>query len=156
MSLRSASNGAPRVDPLWRRRVGLRPRQAAVWCVALVLLAASAGCGRIQPGVTAPQDGFSVTLTAQPAPPVVGEGTLIVSLLDPDGRPVTDARLQVEGNMSHAGMQPSYGKVTGGEAGQYTVTIQWTMGGDWHVDLKATLADGRVIVRPFPIAVHVR
>lgn len=124
--------------------------------VASALLALSAGCGRVQSAVTAPQDGFTVTLTAQPAPPVVGEGTLIVSLRDPAGQPVTDARLHVEGNMSHAGMQPSFGKVTGGAAGQYTVMMPWTMGGDWFVDLKATLADGRIISRRFPITVHVK
>lgn len=124
--------------------------------VASVLLALSAGCGRMQPAGSAPQDGFTVTLAAQPATPVVGEGTLVVSLRDPAGQPVTGARLQVEGNMNHAGMKPSFGTVRAAEGGQYTVVIPWTMAGDWYVDVKATLADGRSIARRFPIAVHVR
>lgn len=124
--------------------------------VAAVLLALSAGCGRMQPAGGAPQDGFAMTLAAQPSPPVVGAGTLIVSLRDPAGQPVADARLQVEGNMNHAGMKPSIGKVTAAEEGQYTIALPWTMAGDWYVDIKATLTDGRVISRRFPIAVHVR
>jgi hypothetical protein len=124
--------------------------------VAAVLLALSAGCGRMQASGGAPQDGFAVTLTAQPAIPVVGEGTLLVGLRDPAGQPVTDARLHVEGNMSHAGMQPAFGKVTAAAEGQYTIAIPWTMAGDWYVDITATLTDGRVIARRFPIAVHVK
>jgi hypothetical protein len=124
--------------------------------VAAVLLALSAGCGRMQPAGSAPQDGFTVTLTTQPAPPVVGAGMLVVSLRDPAGQPVAGARLQIEGNMNHAGMKPSYGKVTAAEGGQYTITLPWTMAGDWIVDIKATLTDGRVISRRFPVAVHVR
>ena len=95
-------------------------------------------------------------MVTQPATPVVGDGALVVTISDPDGKPVTGARLLIEGNMSHAGMQPSFGKVTGEEAGRYAVTIPWTMGGDWYVDVKATLADDRVIARRFPITVHAK
>ena len=97
-----------------------------------------------------------MTLAAQPSTPVVGDGTLVVTLRDAAGKPVTGAGLLIEGNMSHAGMKPSFGKVTGEDAGQYAVAIPWTMGGDWYVDIKATLADGRVIARRFPIAVHAK
>jgi hypothetical protein len=122
----------------------------------VILLLAVAGCGRIRSAGTAPQDGFSVTMTAQPAPPMVGDSQLVVTLHDPAGKPVTGARLEIEGNMNHAGMKPSFGKVTAAETGQYMVAIQWTMGGDWTVDIKATLADGRVIARRFPITVHAK
>ncbi len=124
--------------------------------LALALLCSAAGCGRVQQGVTTPQDGYTVTLSAQPSAPAVGDGMLLVTLRDPDGKPVTGARLQVEGNMSHAGMQPSFGKVVSEEAGQYTVAIAWTMGGDWSVDVRATLADGRVVTRRFPLTVRAR
>ena len=97
-----------------------------------------------------------MTLVAQPSQLGVGDGTLVVTLRDPAGNSVTGAGLQVEGNMSHAGMKPSFGKVTGEDAGQYTVAIPWTMGGDWYVDIKATLADGRVIARRFPISIHAK
>jgi len=110
----------------------------------------------MQTAATPAQDGFVMTLAAQPSPPVVGDGQLIVTLADPAGKPVADARLAVEGNMSHAGMKPSFGAVTAAADGRYTVAIQWTMAGDWYVDIKATLSDGRVIGRRFPITVYAR
>lgn len=122
----------------------------------LVLALAVAGCGRMQGGTAPPQDGYALTMTVQPAPPVVGEGQLIVTLADPAGKPVADARLEIEGNMSHAGMKPSFGTVTAAADGRYTVAIPWTMAGDWYVDIKATLPDGRVIARRFPLTVHAK
>jgi hypothetical protein len=115
-----------------------------------------AGCGRIQQTIPAPQDGYTMTMIAQPSQPGVGDGILLVTLSDPAGKPVTGAGLQIEGNMSHAGMKPSFGHVTGEDAGQYTAAIEWTMGGDWFVDIKATLTDGRVIARRFPITIYAR
>ncbi|MCX7671228.1 MAG: FixH family protein [Anaerolineae bacterium] len=120
----------------------------------LVAVVVVAGCGRMRAGSTSLPDGFSITMDAQPSRPVVGDGQLIVTLADPAGRPIADARLEVEGNMSHAGMKPSFGTVTAAAAGRYTVAIRWTMAGDWYVDIKATLADGRVIVRRFPLTVY--
>lgn len=134
---------------------GLRSQARGLRYIVLALVVV-AGCGRMQAGNMPAQDGFAMTIVAQPAPPVVGDGQLIVTLADPTGKPVTDARLEVEGNMSHAGMKPSFGTVTAAADGQYTVAIRWTMAGDWYVDIKARLADGRVIARRFPITVHGR
>jgi hypothetical protein len=156
MSLNTAINVAPTLDirrPEAARRLA---RGAAFLCALAAISVLFAGCGRIQQTPAAAQDGYTVTMVAQPSTPVVGDGTLVVTLRNPAGKPVTGAGLQIEGNMSHAGMQPSFGKVTGEDAGQYTVAIPWTMGGDWYVDIKATLADGRVIARRFPIAVHAK
>jgi|OpeIllAssembly_1097287.scaffolds.fasta_scaffold1172917_1 hypothetical protein len=129
-------------------------RRVAFLCVLAAVSVLSASCGRIRQTPTAPQDGYTMTMVVQPSQPRVGDGTLVVTLRDPDDRPVAGAGLQVEGNMSHAGMKPSFGTVTAEDAGQYTVAIQWTMAGDWYVDIKAALADGRVIARRFPIIVH--
>jgi hypothetical protein len=157
-----AINVAPIVDI----RRSKAARRLARWAVLLCPLAAAsvlvavsvltAGCGRIQQSTTAPQDGFMISIVTLPPTPVLGDGALVVTISDPDGKPVTGARLLIEGNMSHAGMQPSFGKVTEEEAGRYAVAIPWTMGGDWYVDVKATLADGRVIARRFPITVYAK
>lgn len=140
-------------------RIGRRPRRAWRVGVALVVIVIGligAGCGRMQAAATPVQDGFVMALDVQPSPPVVGGGQLVVTLTDPAGSPVADARLTVEGNMSHAGMKPSFGTVTAAADGRYTVAIQWTMAGDWYVDITATLADGRTIARRFPLTVYVK
>ena len=156
MSLFTAINVAPTPDIRRLKAARRLTRWAAFLCVLSVISVLLAGCGRIQQTTPAPNDGYTMTLAAQPSTPVVGDGTLVVTLRDAAGKPVTGAGLQIEGNMSHAGMKPSFGKVTGEDAGQYTVAIPWTMGGDWYVDIEATLADGRVIARRFPISIHAK
>ena len=101
-----------------------------------------------------PQDSHIVTLEAQPGQPVVGVGTFAITILDPAGKPVEGAQLTVEGNMSHAGMIPSAGTVMASQGGRYTIALDWTMAGAWYVDVKATLPDGRSIVRRFPVNVR--
>ena len=148
MYLPKLSNGVRLAD------AGRRSARGLILGAALMVLALVAvGCGRIQHADT-PQDGYTVTMTSQPATPVMGNGALIVSITDPSGKPVTDAQLTAKGNMSHAGMKPSFGQVTNSGGGQYTVAIAWTMAGDWYVDLKATLADGHVVARRLPITVN--
>jgi len=102
----------------------------------------------------APDDGYSVSLASEPASPAVGAGTLLITLRDASGQPVEGARLEVEGNMSHAGMIPVAGAVQSAEAGEYRVAIEWTMAGDWFVDVKFSLPDGAAVTRRFPIGVR--
>lgn len=125
-------------------------------CVCVALAVSAAGCGRMQGAGGTSQDGFAVNMTVQPAQPTVGDGALIISIRDEAGRPVEGAQLTVEGNMSHAGMKPSFGRVTGGGDGQYAVAITWTMAGDWYVDIRAMLADGRLISRRLPVSIDAR
>ena len=117
------------------------------------LLVALAGCGRVQKTAPTTDDGLTITMTTEPSPPIIGDGTVILTVRDAAGRPVDDAKIEAEGNMSHAGMMPSFGKAAGGQGGVYRMPIQWTMGGDWYVDVKLTLADGKIATRRFPATV---
>lgn len=120
--------------------------------VAFVLLAA--GCGRIQ--TTSPADGadLSVDFSVEPAEPAVGPTQLRIILTDAQGQPVDDATLNIEGNMTHAGMTPVFTQRSGGDKGQYLVPFEWTMRGDWIVTVEVTLADGRGVTRQFPVVVQ--
>jgi hypothetical protein len=120
--------------------------------VALLLVLLS-GCGRIQRTDSAPADAYVVSMVTEPSPPAVGPGTVIVTLTDPAGRPVDGARLEVEANMSHAGMVSVLASTAESHSGVYRVPLQWTMAGDWIVDLKFTLPDGTRVARRFPISV---
>ncbi len=77
----------------------------------------------------------------------------MLTLHDAAGRPVDGARVAIEANMSHAGMAPGHAEMTGGQTGAYRVPLQWTMIGDWYVDVRFTLPDGQVIGRRFPTQV---
>ena len=136
------------------RSVVLRAPYRAFCLLALTtLLVALAGCGRVQQTAPAANDGLTITMTLEPSPPVVGDGIVVLTVKDAAGQPVDGATVEIEGNMSHAGMKPSFGKTQGGQGGVYRVLLQWTMGGDWYVDVKLTLPDGKIASRRFPVTV---
>jgi hypothetical protein len=118
-----------------------------------ILLCAGSSCGRMQPGDPTTQDKYQVTLTIQPSPAIVGPSVLAVTLKDDAGQPVDGASLEVEANMSHAGMVPVLASAAASQAGLYRVPLQWTMAGDWVVDLKFILPDGRRVVRRHAVGV---
>jgi hypothetical protein len=128
--------------------------RAPVLLLAFVLLLG--GCGRAERASLETRDDYSVTFAVEPAEAVVGDAALIVTLKDFAGQPVSDARLEVEANMSHAGMTPVNGQAAGGADGVYRMPLEWTMAGDWYVDVKLTLADGKVLGRRFPVKVGAR
>ncbi len=136
-------------------RTALRlSRRAVLLSLSLLLiLAQTAGCGRAGKGAPETQDNYTVTFATEPAPPIIGASAILLTLRDATGQPVDGARVTIEANMSHAGMKPVQAEVTGGQAGTYRVPLEWTMSGDWFVDVSFTLPDGQVIGRRFPTRV---
>ncbi len=67
----------------------------------------------------------------------------MVTLTGDDGQPLTGAQVELEGNMTHAGMVPVLATAAEVEPGQYRAELEFTMGGDWFILVRATLADGR-------------
>jgi hypothetical protein len=136
-----------------RRRIAPRDCRGAICLPGLMLLLLLAGCGRVQQANPSTQDSYLVTLATDPAPPLVADGAVIVTLRDAAGQPVDGAQLTVEANMSHAGMAPVFGSASAGQGGAYRVPLKWSMGGDWFVDVKFTLPDGKIVARRFPVSV---
>jgi len=134
-------------------QAALRDRRGAVCLLGVVLLLLLTGCGRVQQADPSTKDSFTVMLAADPAPPVVGDGAVIVTLRDTTDQPVANAQLAVEANMSHAGMTPVMADGAAGKDGVYRVPLTWTMAGDWYVDVGFTLPDGQKIVRRFSVVV---
>jgi hypothetical protein len=113
-----------------------------------------AGCGRIQSQRQPSLAAVQIDLIMEPAQPLVGPTQVVVTLADPTGRPISNARLEVEGNMTHAGMTPVFAQAVAGQNGRYILPFEWTMGGDWVVTVKATLPDGQIVIRQFPVTVQ--
>jgi hypothetical protein len=99
-------------------------------------------------------DGYSVTMVSEPAQPTVGPGVLTITLRDPAGNPMEGVELKVIGNMSHAGMTPVEGVLQSSAGGAYRVIMDWTMSGDWFVDVTFNINDGAEASRRFPIRVQ--
>lgn len=83
----------------------------------------------------------------------VGASEVYIMLHNTAGDPIDDAKINVRGDMSHAGMAPVIRDVEGGNFGQYTVPFEWTMAGDWFVDVTATLPDGTQDSQRFNVTV---
>jgi hypothetical protein len=120
--------------------------------VAALLLAAlvATGCSRDDDddGV----DDIQMELTVSPDPPATGPAQIEVILRDGDGEPLNGAELEIEGNMSHAGMQPVIVDASSGQGGRYVSDgFEFTMGGDWIITVRGSLPDGREIERSFDL-----
>jgi YtkA-like len=136
------------------RRLRHSLHSACVLAAAVILLCVASGCGRMQRADPTTRDDHKVTLAIEPSPAVMGASTLAVTLRDQTGQPVDGARLEVEANMSHAGMVPVLASTAQGTAGVYRVPLEWTMAGDWYVDLTFTLPDGQRVARRYPVQVR--
>ncbi len=124
-----------------------------LWLILVVTAGILPACGRIQTDQSFQTADIRIELVVEPAQPAVGPAALIVTLADASGQPIENARLDIEGNMTHAGMTPVLAEVSSGSGGRYQAPFEWTMGGDWIVTVKATLADGQIISRQFPVTV---
>jgi len=94
-----------------------------------------------------------ITLTHEisPQPPRVGPLTITFRIADASGKPVTGVHVQVEMDMSHAGMKAILAIARETEPGRYSSTIELSMAGDWFVMVYMTLPDGRKATRQFEI-----
>ena len=89
----------------------------------------------------------NIAVNIAPRPPRVGAATVTVRIADPAAKPLTGARISIEGDMSHPGMEPVFAKASEAEPGSYVAHLQLTMPGDWVILVQGTLADGRKIDR---------
>lgn len=95
----------------------------------------------------------SVTIAYEisPQPSRVGPATITLRLRDPSGEAVTGARITLEGNMSHAGMNPVFSEAKEIVRGRYQAQLEFSMAGDWIVSVHSTLSGGEKLERQFEI-----
>jgi hypothetical protein len=123
-----------------------------IFRISILVAFAVVGCA--QQSQSAAVADVQIELSVTPAPPAVGDSTLIVTLTDASGAPINGATVAVEGNMDHAGMEPSTGQTSEDTEGIYRVPFRWTMGGGWTVTVTATLPNGGVATATFEMFVE--
>lgn len=125
----------------------------ALLCIAVLGSAALiTGCDRRSDRGANTDTDVQIDVEVSPQPLAVGPAQVAVTLKDQAGQPIEEARVEVEGNMSHAGMTPVFAAAVGGEDGRYTTQdFEFTMGGDWFLIVRATLPDGRLVERTFDL-----
>lgn len=128
--------------------------------LAMLLLLALAGCREsAQPTPTAlppnsTDQAVNVNVRVEPSPSMMGEAQLVVTVTEDNGAtPVTGLTVSARGDMTHAGMTPVLGTGVEGDPGVYTIPWQWTMGGDWTVDVTLVAPDGTQTVETIAVTV---
>jgi hypothetical protein len=86
-----------------------------------------------------------------PSPARIGLATVTLRLSDAAGKPVRQARIALEADMSHAGMRPEFGKAGEIAAGRYQGRLNFTMAGDWVVLMHVTLPGGHKLERQMEV-----
>ena len=100
-----------------------------------------------------PEPGGKVTIELVELPKTyrVGNETISLKMSDALGHGVSGAHLSLEGNMSHAGMAPIFGKAIETSPGSYSGNLEFSMAGDWVISVNARLSDGRQVEQQFEI-----
>lgn len=98
---------------------------------------------------SAAETGIQITMSLDPETPTVGDAILHITVTDADGNPIDDATINVRGDMSHAGMTPVIRQVAMGSGGEYEIPFEWTMAGDWFIEVTVTLPDGTSATETF-------
>jgi hypothetical protein len=83
-----------------------------------------------------------MTLNSDPYPLSLGTAMLLVSLADSRGAPIENAVVDMTAMMEHEGMLPLSRRISAGQDGIYRIPIDWSMMGQWVVDVTASLPDG--------------
>lgn len=103
---------------------------------------------------TTPADQIGkIKLVAPIFSPVVGNNDILLQLVDANDNPVNQASIRVRGEMESDMPAVSSGTKTS-EGGIYTIPFAWTMGGEWIVNVEATLPNGDRITEQFNIFVE--
>lgn len=92
-----------------------------------------------------------VDLSINPDPPAMGASVVTVTLEDLSNVPIEGATVELEGNMNHAGMAPVFSEANETSPGRYEADLDFTMGGDWFMIVRAQLSDGRTLERQIDI-----
>ena len=93
----------------------------------------------------------AVDLRVTPDSPYVGPATMIVTLKDAQKHPIDKAQVELEGNMRHAGMVPAFAQAVEVAPGRYEAELEFTMGGDWFILVRANLPGGRTLERKIDV-----
>ena len=85
---------------------------------------------------------ITVQVQIAPQPPKIGAATVSLNLTDAGAKPVSGARVTLEGDMAHPGMEPVFGQAEETQPGRYQGHLVLTMAGDWVVLAHIRLANG--------------
>jgi membrane fusion protein, copper/silver efflux system len=79
--------------------------------------------------------GITLAWSIEPAAPRIGENTIRVMVKGEDGKPVSDAKVQLTYTMPMPGMLPATVPMNRGKDGTYGAKVNLGMGGQWDLTI---------------------
>jgi nitrogen fixation protein FixH len=95
----------------------------------------------------------AVTLTTDPNPLQTGPATFIIDVKDNTGKPVDNATVSFDLNMTTMNMGTQQGIASPQGNGRYAAAGRMSMRGPWRVTTKVTMPDGSVVNKDFTVNV---
>ena len=119
----------------------------------IALLGSKVGSSPSSSSSSGSGSGVQVSLTTDPTPLRMGNGTFIIEVKDTTGKPVDNATVSFDLNMTSMNMGTQQGNATAQGDGRYAAAGKLTMKGPWRVRTKVTMSDGRVENKDFTVNV---
>lgn len=95
----------------------------------------------------------TITLSTNPDPLQPGQATFIINVKDKEGKPVDNAKVSFDLNMTSMNMGTQQGDAASQGNGRYAATGTMSMRGPWRVATKVTMPDGTVQTEDFSVNV---
>ena len=97
--------------------------------------------------------GEQINLTTEPNPLKPGSANFIIEVKDKNSKPVNDAKVFFDLNMTTMNMGAQKGNANSQGDGRYTAEGRLSMRGPWRVATKVTMSDGNVVNKDFTVNV---
>ena len=95
-----------------------------------------------------------ITLTTEPSPLRPGKAKFMINVQDSDGKPVDNAKVSFDLNMTTMNMGTQRGEAVAQGDGQYVAQGNLTMLGPWRVSVVAVMSDGSKQSKDFVVNVR--
>lgn len=95
----------------------------------------------------------TITLSTDPSPLRSGQATFMIDVKDKNGKPVDNATVSFDLNMTTMNMGTQQGNATFQRNGRYLAVGRMSMRGPWRVKTKVTMPDGNVENKDFTVNV---
>jgi hypothetical protein len=119
--------------------------------VLVLIITFALGAGGCRTPPYAADSSVTIDYEITPQPPHVGPATVTLKILDAAGDPVPGASVHLEGNMTHAGMAPTFAEAHEITTGKYRATLDFSMGGDWIIVVGVVTKGGKKIEKQLEV-----
>jgi len=104
------------------------------WITTIFILSILlSGCASLATPAKPQAETVNITLNTNPKTPLVGNNEIILEIQDPNGQPLTGAKVDVSADHTDMSGMIMNGLATEQGRGQYAITADFSMSGTWKI-----------------------